>query len=182
MKQRKKCSKCKKEKLIEEFKERKSGRNKGYFSSYCRECNNDWNKEHFKKFPWKGTFKRIIARCTWKNGRYYQRGIKNLITENDLKFIWFRDRAYLMEKPSIDRIDSAGNYTLGNCRYIEHKENISRKKIRYRSQEVCSKVCLNCNKIFYRGKSREGYLYTIAWWNKRKFCSHICSSNFKRSK
>lgn len=47
-----------------------------------------------------------------------------LLSPEDLKMMWFRDNAPMMEHPSLDRIDSTGNYTLGNTRIIEYKENL----------------------------------------------------------
>ena len=44
----------------------------------------------------------------------------------EFKKLWFRDKAYEMNRPSIDRIDPKGDYTYNNCRYLELSENISR--------------------------------------------------------
>jgi hypothetical protein len=87
-------------------------------------------KDERLNFPWKYTLRTIKTRCN--NLNFFQfkdyggRGIKCLITEEELKELWFRDKAYLMKRPSIDRIDNDGNYCIENCRYIELKENISR--------------------------------------------------------
>ena len=87
-------------------------------------------KEHYKLYPWKKTYQRIVSRCIYdKNSYYYKRGIKCLITVKELKFLWFRDEAYLMTKPSIDRRNPLGNYVLKNCRYIELELNFSSKPI-----------------------------------------------------
>jgi hypothetical protein len=59
-----------------------------------------------------------------KDTYYYKHGIKLFMTPEDFKFLWFRDKAYALDRPSIDRIDPKGHYTLDNCRYIELLENI----------------------------------------------------------
>jgi hypothetical protein len=42
--------------------------------------------------------------------------------------MWFRDKAFEMKRPSLDRIDTTGDYCLDNCRFIELKENLHRAK------------------------------------------------------
>jgi len=54
---------------------------------------------------------------------YGERGIRLKLEKSDLVFLWERDRADLMNKPSLDRKNSKGNYELSNCRFIEHREN-----------------------------------------------------------
>ncbi len=62
------------------------------------------------------------------NYKYYGgRGIKCLMTEEDFKFLWFRDKAYVMKLPSIDRKDNDGHYMLENCRFIELIENLKKR-------------------------------------------------------
>ena len=53
-----------------------------------------------------------------------------------MKFLWYRDKTWLLEKPSIDRIDSYGDYTFDNCRFIEFKENAMRPNIEINSKPV----------------------------------------------
>lgn len=55
--------------------------------------------------------------------RYGGKGIKMLLSKEDILLLWNRDEAYLMRKPTIDRLDSLGNYTMNNCRFLEHKVN-----------------------------------------------------------
>ena len=89
-------------------------------------------KDKWIQFPWAKTYWNIIARCNYKSHSRYSyyggRGIKCLITKEELKRLWFRDKAYEMNKPSIDREDPDENYTLKNCRYMEISKNIARKR------------------------------------------------------
>lgn len=125
------CYRCKQEKPLSEFRRYKSGMNKGSYYSYCENCEKIADKEYRKRYKqkaWRKTYQHIWMRCNWKEGKYHKRKIKNYLTLADLKFLWLRDKAYLMKQPSIDRINTEGNYTLKNCRYIELLENQRRKK------------------------------------------------------
>lgn len=73
-----------------------------------------------KKYPWKATLSSIRNRVKFQPG---YRHVKCLITAEELKILWFRDKAYLMEKPSIDRKNNRGNYTFKNCQYLEMLDN-----------------------------------------------------------
>ncbi len=86
-------------------------------------------KEICKKKPWIKHYWLIKSRCNSdKNSYYFKKGIKNFLTILNLKRLWFRDKAYLLKKPSIDRLDFRGNYTLDNCRFIEKRFNSAIKK------------------------------------------------------
>ena len=41
------------------------------------------------------------------------------LTLSDMKFMWERDKAYLLKCPSVDRIDDSRGYEVDNCRFIE---------------------------------------------------------------
>jgi len=58
--------------------------------------------------------------------RYGGRGIKVKMTIDDVKYLWDRDSASKMDRPSLDRIKNDGHYELKNCRFIELAENIRR--------------------------------------------------------
>jgi len=101
--------------------------------------NNTWKKEHpdynknwHKKYPWMGFLYHAKQRCINKNNQFYKyyggRGIKCLITKEEIKKLWFRDKAWLLEQPSIDRKENDGDYTFENCQFIELIDNAIKDK------------------------------------------------------
>jgi len=89
-------------------------------------------KERHEKFPWKRVFYGIKDRCENINDeayhRYGGRGIECLITEKQIEYLWNRDKAYNMVKPTIDRKNNNLNYTIGNCEFIEHVINTGKDR------------------------------------------------------
>jgi hypothetical protein len=90
------------------------------------------HKEYIKNNPWLPSIYNAKKRCVNPNDkRYYRygaRGIKCLLSVQEAKELWFRDKAFEMKKPSIDRKDVNKNYTFGNCQYIEFLENTVKDK------------------------------------------------------
>lgn len=135
------CIKCNEDKHLLKFHKDKS--KKDGYRNICKLCVleyqrdnknrlNNYNKNFRKEFPWKAILWEITKRCENCNFKQYKdyggRDIKCLITSKELKFLWFRDKAYLMEKPTIDRQHNNGNYELSNCRFIELNINCSKDK------------------------------------------------------
>ncbi|MEW6557741.1 MAG: hypothetical protein AB1349_10355 [Elusimicrobiota bacterium] len=132
----KKCKKCLRNLQIANFRKYRCREKYIYFSSWCKDCNKKYVKEYYrlnretmyrkkqlylKNNPWAKTLNGIITRV----GKQYRKfGIKNYLIVQNLRFLWLRDRAYLMKKPVIHRIDNLGDYTLGNCKYVELKEHL----------------------------------------------------------
>ncbi len=101
-----------------------------------KEYRDNYYKEQRKKFPWKSHYKEAKSRCynpNRPNYKYYGGcGIKFLMTMEDFKFLWFRDKAYNTNQPSIDRKNNDKNYALENCRFVELSENtLKRNKKKY---------------------------------------------------
>jgi hypothetical protein len=101
----------------------------------------EYNKQHREQVlaaktafraakPWYQSWENAKQRCTNTNNPNYKnyggRGIRFNLSQDDFAFLWQRDNAAAMIKPSIDRIDSDGDYHLANCRFIEHLENSRR--------------------------------------------------------
>lgn len=128
----KRCIKCLKDKPLSAF----------YGESHCADnlrpdcklCNNVKTRNFLKQqhilYPWKRYFIGIKQRCNNSTNTAYKyyggRGIKCLITEEELKELWFRDKAYNLKRPSIDRENNSGHYEFSNCRFIELVENIAK--------------------------------------------------------
>jgi len=100
-----------------------------------RKNNQDKSKQYRKKWvnkirikePWRTVYLSIKSRCH-PSGQYFPKGRKNFLTLENVKYLWDRDKADLLKRPSIDRINNKGHYTLDNCRFIELSENIRREQ------------------------------------------------------
>lgn len=87
------------------------------------------HKEWLKRHPWYYHYAGARARCKPQN-KYGKRGLKFEMTIEDFEYLWYRDAAHLLEKPSIDRIDNDKGYVLENCRFIEFTHNCKKNKFK----------------------------------------------------
>ena len=81
-----------------------------------------WRKHN----PWAVHYHGAKSRC--RNGKYAKRGVRFLLTMEEVEFMWVRDEAWKLKRPSIDRKDSKGHYEFYNCRFIERLANIYRDR------------------------------------------------------
>lgn len=112
--------------------------NRSFQTKRDSETNHKAFKAFKKRTPWLVHLFNARYRCTNKNATGYEyyggRGIKCNLTNYDAQALWFRDKAWTLIKPSIDRVDSDSDYTYDNCRFINLSENCRKaaqdKKIR----------------------------------------------------
>lgn len=99
------------------------------------------NQKYKKENPWASRLASARYRCSNPKDTKYHiyggRGIKCLISMEEIKALWIRDGAASMQTPSIDRIDSDGNYEFSNCRFVEHRENSRRYGVRKDPWKTC---------------------------------------------
>ena len=79
-----------------------------------------YHKKWVKNNPWYNHWHGAKKRCL-PDGEYYPRVTFNL-SVSDVRELWFRDRAWLLKQPSIDRINN-GHYIKEGCRFIEMLDN-----------------------------------------------------------
>ncbi len=114
----------------------KNEKSKQYHADY-RERNKEIIKQKNRKYqeenPWINSFHNAKQRCNNPNNPNYldygKRGILFLLTKEEIKFLWFRDKAYKMNFPTIDRKDNDGNYELSNCQFLENNINSQKDRI-----------------------------------------------------
>lgn len=125
--------------------------------------NSEYRKKAKTNYPWRQFYYRLCFRCK-ENPRYNGKILlrRNLLTMEDVRFMWFRDKAYKMDKPSIDRIDNNGDYALVNCQFIEHRVNAGKDNLKIRPEYIgkkISKILRNKYKYFCKNGHSRDYSY-----------------------
>jgi hypothetical protein len=86
-----------------------------------------YDKNYFKKHPWIKSFYHARRRCNnpkHEKYKYYGgKGIKCLLTSEEVKKLWFRDKAYEMKQPTLDRVNGKKHYEFSNCQFMEMEKN-----------------------------------------------------------
>ena len=129
------CTKCGVEKDISDFPNNKNSKDRKHW--WCKLCQNEsrssWNKKYIKDNPWYNSYINAKQRCENPNNPDYPwwgaKGIKFLLSKEDMKFLWERDKASEMKFPTIDRKDNDGHYCLENCQFLENKDNSMKDRV-----------------------------------------------------
>ena len=101
--------------------------------------------------PWNKAYYNMRNRCENKKDKkfayYGSRNFKCKVKPKQLRALYFRDKAWLLKTPSVDRIDPDKGYSEDNIRWIEWEEN---RRIRLWSYpkrdsefQIIKKVCFN---------------------------------------
>lgn len=98
----------------------------------CSRCQQETHLAYLVNNPWARYMRYASERCAQKNHTSYKnyggRGIKFLMTLDEVARLWERDGAAKMKKASLDRLDQNGHYEFSNCRFIEQSENSGRRR------------------------------------------------------
>tara|TARA_R110000851_G_scaffold138284_1_gene274872 strand:+ start:142 stop:618 length:477 start_codon:yes stop_codon:yes gene_type:complete len=100
-----------------------------------------YRQNYLKKNPW-------ARKYTSSKNRSKRKNLEHTMVMADFKELWFRDKAWELDRPSIDRIDNKKGYVKENCRFIELSENIAREsRGRKMSKEHCVRSSIWMKKL-----------------------------------
>lgn len=89
-------------------------------------------RDKWKQVRWYRIARYAQQRCEYPKNRAYEhyssRGIKFKLTVVEIAKVWFRDKAYMLDQPEMDRIDPMGHYEIGNIQFITKAENLKRRE------------------------------------------------------
>lgn len=94
-----------------------------------RKKSTKYARAFYARNPWLRSWQWAKRRCEDPRhrcyGSYGGRGVKFLLTKDEVRRLWERDGAGAMVRPTLDRIESEVHYTFENCRFVEFEQNAS---------------------------------------------------------
>lgn len=93
------------------------------FPCDATEMRTAYQYKYLESHPWMRHY------CSSKGSKSRGRVSIHTMVASDFKELWFRDKAFLLRQPSIDRIDPRRGYEKDNCRFIERGENTRRAQL-----------------------------------------------------
>ena len=103
-----------------------------------------------KDMPWKSSWKGAKNRCLPK-GDYHKRGIKFLLTPDEMQELWDVCEADKLKRHSLDRINTKGHYEFSNCQFIELSVNSSKDSRKKNKVSTINKI--SKSSLIARGKN-----------------------------
>jgi len=139
------------------------------------------NKKYLLSHPWARHYKSMSGRCS-RQKCYGKLGIKNFLTTELVKQLWFRDKAYLLKRPSIDRKNPKGDYIFENCRFIELSDNARMARLGKPLLKITKEKISRANKgkhLSVKTEFKKGHVFSektkkkisksvTTWWARRK--------------
>jgi len=128
-------------------------------------------RKYRREYPWLSHLYSARQRCNDKNHisykRYGGKGIKCFLTPYFIYYLWERDKAYKLKKPSLDRRNSKKDYTIDNCKFIELSENSIKE-----SRKACA--CFKNGKKVksFKSLSEAGRCYKTSMGNIWTCCNN----------
>jgi hypothetical protein len=93
-----------------------------------------------KERPWYRHWRAGRQRCNDKNAANYQYygklGIKFILTEEEVKYLWIMAKSYEFKEAQLSRKDHNKDYTYENCFFTEKRDNVAERNKRISSRPI----------------------------------------------
>jgi hypothetical protein len=124
-------------------------------------------------FPWYKHWKAGRQRCNNRNAYNYKyyggKGIKFLLSQEEIEKLWFRDKAWKFKEAQLSRKNHNKNYIYNNCYFLDKKENIGERNKRFSSKKIFQ-IDLKTNKVIKKWESAK-QAQDILGFNKNNLTS-----------
>ena len=95
---------------------------------------------NLKSYAWYKHWKSGRSRCNNKNASNYKyyggRGIKFLLTHEEISSLWNKVDSKNFKQPQLSRKNHNKDYTYSNCYFVDKKSNVSERNSRISSKKI----------------------------------------------